>query len=511
MKKNNKKKRKIYLVLINIILLTLVILICFSFFKVFVNKELKNYQLKKIYLLEGDRKDIYFFENEFIESEDLEKIFKIYSKFEINKNKFIVVKNDSKYDFNLVDGNIVLVDVNVITDNNICDYIIKDDKLYLNLKKISKYFGYNFLELKNIKVPDEFSDDSAMNLISEEKINLKEFNLEYLSESKENIEDINLKLKKNSYILAWDLYGNNSKQIVDKAVDVVMPTWLKLNKDSNDIIKIYRPEYVKNLKNQDKDIWIVINNQFDKDITSKMLNDYTLRTNTIKQIMSYLLENNISGLNLDFENMYLSDSDSYVQFVAELNYEMQKYNKILSVCVTVAGGSDTWSKVYDRKRLSEVSNFLTLMAYDQHYASSQIIGPVAGYKWVDTHLESMVEYVPSKKIILGVPFYTRLWYERLSSDKVNSNNIKSRSLYMKSIDSVIEKNNPIKVWDEENKQYYYAYYSPADSSYIKFWYDDGEAIYEKSKLVNKYNLSGISAWALGYEKPDVWRKIEKIR
>ncbi len=47
----------------------------------------------------------------------------------------------------------------------------------------------------------------------------------------------------------------------------------------------------------------------------------------------------------------------------------------------------------------------------KHGAKSTTAGPVASYPWVRNHTEKMLSEVPSQKLVLGVPFYMRLWHD----------------------------------------------------------------------------------------------------
>ncbi|MCK8061551.1 MULTISPECIES: glycosyl hydrolase family 18 protein [unclassified Fusibacter] len=310
-------------------------------------------------------------------------------------------------------------------------------------------------------------------------------------------------------LIAWDLYGNKSEQEYHESLDVIIPKWLSLKAEDGTINDLYRPLYHENIKKQGKDLWVLVNNSFDPELTSSVLNSLEARENMIGQLIDYALINKVEGINIDFENMFLEDSDLFVQFVAELSTRMKEKGLILSVAVTVPGGSDNWSIVYDRDRLSEVSDYLTLMAYDQYWASSQTSGPVAGYSWVDGHLEELVKTIPSEKILLGVPFYTRIWYETPSLEIPNQMKVKSKSVYMASPQQLIDDYDPVRVWDATNSQYYFAYFK--DNQLIKFWYDDEEAVGRKAQLIHKYNLAGIAAWSLGFERETVWPVLQKVK
>lgn len=48
------------------------------------------------------------------------------------------------------------------------------------------------------------------------------------------------------------------------------------------------------------------------------------------------------------------------------------------------------------------------MAYDEHYAGSEA-GSVASLPFVREAVSDTIDMVPSKQVIVGIPFFTRIW------------------------------------------------------------------------------------------------------
>ena len=69
------------------------------------------------------------------------------------------------------------------------------------------------------------------------------------------------------------------------------------------------------------------------------------------------------------------------------------------------------------------------MAYDETWAKSTTAGPVASYPWVRDHAEKMLQEVPSHKLVLGIPFYTRIWHESGGVARGETLAIKNESSY----------------------------------------------------------------------------------
>jgi spore germination protein YaaH len=143
---------------------------------------------------------------------------------------------------------------------------------------------------------------------------------------------------------------------------------------------------------------------------------------------------------------------------------------------------------------------MILMAYDEHWAGSPVSGSVASIGWVERGIRSLLEEVPAHKVILGLPFYTREWQERvLEGGKLE---VKSKALSMASAQQRIRENKADVVWKEEYGQHF-ATYTKGEYTF-KVWLEDERSIDLKSSLIKKYNLAGAASWRRGFEKPEIW-------
>lgn len=126
-------------------------------------------------------------------------------------------------------------------------------------------------------------------------------------------------------------------------------------------------------------------------------------------IIASALHLDVDGINIDFEAMGSENRAGFTKFITDLYKETQKHGLILSVDV-VRPAQSIYSLCYDRRALAQNSDYLILMAYDQHWGSSQQEGSVASLAWTESSITALLnEGVPADKLILGVPFYTRNW------------------------------------------------------------------------------------------------------
>lgn len=287
-------------------------------------------------------------------------------------------------------------------------------------------------------------------------------------------------------------------------LDVVSPTWFTLNSSNGSFANIASLDYSNWAHQNGYKVWALVGNAFDKDLTSQMLNNATARRNAINNLMQYARAYNLDGLNIDFENMYTKDRDLFTQFVSELNQQTKPLGIALSVDVTVIVSNSSWSSCYDRKALAQVSDYIALMAYDQHWVGGSVSGSVSQLQWVDANLQKVLLEVPKDKLLLGMPFYTIVWKE--AYDASGKLVVTSNAVSMQAAEKLAADNNAAKNWDAASGQYFVTY--KKDGATYKIWLEDESSIRLRVELANQYDLAGVASWKFGLEKPEIWNVID---
>ena len=313
--------------------------------------------------------------------------------------------------------------------------------------------------------------------------------------------------------IVWDYYSEskvapNRSGTQIAGVNVVSPSFFVLKKlgkgEIIDKVGNAGKEYIEWAKGNNYKVWAMFANDSMIETTSEILNDYEVRKQTIEKIVDLAVKYGIDGINLDFENIYKEDKNMFTRFVVELYPRLKDVGMTLTVDVTAPDGGETWSLCYDRDALADNCDYLVYMAYDQNNASSTKAGPVAGYNWVRTNVDKFLgqEDVDAEKLILAIPFYTRIWTENAEGKLVDSDIVN-----MKDVDSVI-KNKAEKQWNETTRQNYVEY-KQGNKTY-KMWIEDMASIKEKLVLANEKNLAGVAFWAKDRETQEVWNLVDEI-
>lgn len=311
--------------------------------------------------------------------------------------------------------------------------------------------------------------------------------------------------KKRKINLTWD-YTNRKitntdsiKQIA--GLNVISPTWFSIIDEEGNMIDKGSMEYVSRYNEFGYEIWPLINNNFNPDLTHELLYKSSRREKLIQDILNSYRGYGVQGINIDFENVHMKTKDLLTQFVRELYPVFKEAGMSVSIDVTGISTSENWSLSYDRERLSKAVDYIMLMAYDQHWASSPISGSVAEYPWVEKSIVGVLKSIPNEKLVLGVPFYTRLWSER-------DGKVSSQALSMEKANTFIKENNIELIWDEKSLQYYGE--TEKNDTVYKIWLEDSKSLEKKASLIHKYDLAGIASWRKGFETREVWDTINKV-
>ena len=325
---------------------------------------------------------------------------------------------------------------------------------------------------------------------------------------RENMEDekqINGKVN-----LTWDYYSeyasapDRSGTTID-GVNVVSPAFFYIDENGNfeENIGSNGENYIQWAHNNGYKVWPMVSNAVaaneSLDIVSRIMNSYTLRKELIENIVNACVEYGLDGINIDFENMKSEDKDMYSRFIIELTPRLKEIGMVTSVDVTAPDGSDTWSLCFDRHVLGDVADYIIFMAYDQNGVSSTKPGTNAGYNWIQLNLRKFLqtEEIEPEKLILAVPFYTRLWTTNSAGELIDKTTVS-----MKNISSVIPEGTQIK-WDDELKQNY-AEFTDGDNI-NQIWIEDVDSLKAKISLIKENNLAGVASWEKDMETEDVWQ------
>ncbi len=274
-------------------------------------------------------------------------------------------------------------------------------------------------------------------------------------------------------------------------MNVVAPTWFVLSGNEGDFVSYASKDYVSSAHEKGYQVWATVNN-FDLGSVDEsiLLKNYGLREQLIGGLVQQALENDIDGLNIDFELIPTELGADYVQFMRELSVACRNAGIILSVDNYVPYN---YNSHYDLEELGVYCDYVIIMCYDEHYAGSEEAGSVASISYVDRGIQESMKLIPREQVIIALPFYTRVWISKadgsLSSDAMGISRAKQWIS-----DKGVELS-----WDDSVGQNYGVITD--DDGRKEIWMEDEESMALKMDHLRDAGVGGVAAWKLGQE-PD---------
>lgn len=225
----------------------------------------------------------------------------------------------------------------------------------------------------------------------------------------------------------------------------------------------------------------------------------------IASLVQEVKVHNYDGIDIDFEFLPVSghkdfsvDRDQLTIFMKKLHEQLSRMGKETHMAILPhIGQAQGLAAIYNYAGLAPYVTRVGLMCYDYKESHSPP-GPVAPFSWVERNITTALQqgFKPNQ-ISLGVATYGYDWPANKAGGfaKPTTQIIKQAS----------QRGYSVK-WSSQAQEPYYMY---TDSNGVKrvVWFENAATLQTKINLVNKYKISGISIWRLGYEDQKFWDNI----
>ncbi|RZK80709.1 MAG: chitinase [Pedobacter sp.] len=153
---------------------------------------------------------------------------------------------------------------------------------------------------------------------------------------------------------------------------------------------------------------IIIALNGDNKIYTTLLSNPTTRTQLVKSIVDYTIQNQFDGVDMDWEypNATKGNDITFGLFMQELSTELHSWHRTLSMAVT-AGLYTGGIKDGINQQAIDACDFVNLMAYDGIGTDPNALGHHSTYAMTQRVLNVWLneKNLPAKKAVLGVPAY----------------------------------------------------------------------------------------------------------
>lgn len=319
-------------------------------------------------------------------------------------------------------------------------------------------------------------------------------------------------LKDYDVLLGWQgVYSMYDNDVVSRLVDnaptmnTISPTWYMVSDNDGNVSSFASQAYVDYVHGRGLEIWPLIsdfNFAYNDDMNETLfLSSFEARSHLISVMMAEAANFGYDGWNIDFEHVPSECGPDFIQFIRELSIACRKAGLVLSVDNYVPR---SWRMQYMREDQGECIDYYIVMGYDEHWQGCEEAGSTASIGFVKEGLDSTLLEVPANKVLMGVPFFTRLWKNTMTDDGPE---LTSTHSGMAQSETYVETLGLTKEWDESIGQYVAK--GTVDGVYYSIWIENLDSMRVRLKAIRERNIAGIAAWALGFEMPETWYILEK--
>jgi len=276
-------------------------------------------------------------------------------------------------------------------------------------------------------------------------------------------------------------------------MNVIAPTWFVLDSDDGNFKNYWTQDYIDKAHAKGYQVWATVNNFDAGDIDeSVFLKSTELREALVTNLVSVAVAGGIDGLNIDFELIPERLGRDYVQFMRELSVACRNAGIILSVDCYVPY---SYNSYYDIEQLGKHLDYVIIMCYDEHYAGGEE-GSVSSIGYLSHGIAEATSMVDRDRVIIAVPFYTRVWI----TDSTGSTT--SDALGISDALAWVQSKGIELSWDSDLGQNYGQIQE--EDKLKKVWMEDHKSMQLKLDAIKEADCGGVAAWKLGQEPADIW-------
>ncbi len=291
------------------------------------------------------------------------------------------------------------------------------------------------------------------------------------------------------------------------SLNEISPSYFDLNADGSlKLTTAANVEFVREMHVRGIRVTPFLSNHWNRTLGRTALSN---RAALAKQLADAVAVYALDGVNLDLENLTEADRAAYTDFVRLLRAQLPASKTIsVSVAANPWGASTGWQGSYDYAGLAGYSDYLMIMAYDEHYQSGPA-GAVASLSFTEKSVQYALKTVPKEKIVLGLPFYGRIW-------KNGGGYPQGYGISNRKIDELVRTYGGKVIFDAGSQTpYAQVTIKTADAKPViggtglsagsyTIWYENEQSIKQKLTLVDKYDIKGTGSWSLGQETDKTW-------
>jgi len=298
------------------------------------------------------------------------------------------------------------------------------------------------------------------------------------------------------FYVDWDPQAWFSLQTHINDLNTVIPEWFFIDSSSGKIItQINSDTAAYNLmKKHNVKVLAMLSNtdashsgNFSGELLDAVLRDQAKKEQLISDILKYLQQYRLQGINLDFEELKETSIEPMNAFVKELSERLHPLNMLVTQDV-MPNDED-----FNVRELAKYEDYIFLMAYDQHWDQS-VPGPVSDQKWIEKVTDEIAAKITPSKIVLAIGGFGYDWPDGEDAESVTYQQAMSTA---RRFGSTID-------FDNNSYNCFFSY-SDNDSVDHKVFFVDAGGNFNAMRFADQYGTGGTALWRLGSEDERIWK------
>jgi len=193
------------------------------------------------------------------------------------------------------------------------------------------------------------------------------------------------------------------------------------------------------------------------------------------------------------------DGDDYDRFLQTVKNRLNPLGYILTTSLAPKTSADQIGLLYQGHHYpvhGVIANHVILMTYEwgYTYGPSMAVAPI---NQVQRVLDYAVKVIPRKKILMGMPNYGYDWKLPYKPGTA------ARSISLTGAMNLALREGAAILYDTVSQAPYFYYKDDSGTRHV-VWFDDARSIQARLRLVDTYNLGGVSYWTITQFFPQNW-------
>jgi cellulose synthase/poly-beta-1,6-N-acetylglucosamine synthase-like glycosyltransferase/peptidoglycan/xylan/chitin deacetylase (PgdA/CDA1 family)/spore germination protein YaaH len=296
------------------------------------------------------------------------------------------------------------------------------------------------------------------------------------------------------FYVNWDDSSYASLKHNINELDWLVPEWIRLQDGDDPLVRDFAPQALDLVRRERPALPILPlvqnyqNEQWNPQLLARQVSTEESRQKLINALLQTVQDNKFRGVTIDLEEVPASSQPNLYKFMQELYATF--HERGLLVAQAVPFDDDDWNY----RAYAATTDYLMLMAYDQHWASSAP-GSVASQGWFEQLLAERMRELDPAKTIVCVGNYGYDWTS--AGGEAPEVTFQEAVLSAKESDAAV-------AFDPATRNPHFSY-DEDDGSHHTVWFLDAVTAYNEMRDAEQYHPAGFALWRLGSEDPSLWQ------